>query len=129
MKPKQPSRGADPTAARTRLGHSSARGTHCPGCQRPLAACVCAAAAGRVSRPSVVRVARETAGRGGNGVTVITGLPLAGAQLETLAALLKRRCGAGGTVRDARIEIQGEHRDTLVAELSARGYTVKRAGG
>lgn len=77
----------------------------------------------------VVRVGRQTAGRKGKGVTVVTGVPLAGADLEALAAALKRRCGSGGTVRDGVIEIQGDHRDLLVGELAARGWTVKRSGG
>jgi len=76
-----------------------------------------------------IRVAREVAGRGGKGVTVITGLPLDTAALETLATQLKRSCGAGGAVRGDRIEIQGEHRDRLVAELVRLGYDARRAGG
>lgn len=77
----------------------------------------------------VVRVGRQTQGRKGKGVTVVTGVPLAGAELEELCKQLKRKCGAGGTVRDGVIEIQGEHRDFLVRELSGRGWTVKRSGG
>jgi translation initiation factor 1 len=76
-----------------------------------------------------VRVGRETKGRAGKGVTVITGLPLASSQLEELARELKKRCGSGGTVRNGSIEIQGEHRDTLVRELTLRGYHAKRSGG
>jgi translation initiation factor 1 len=60
---------------------------------------------------------------------VITGLPLTPEQLETLAGELKRACGAGGAVRGDRIEIQGEHRERLVAELLKRGYDAKRSGG
>lgn len=77
----------------------------------------------------IVRVGRETKGRRGKGVSVISGLPLAGEALEDLAARLKKRCGSGGTVHDGTIEIQGDHRDLLVAELSKLGYVVKRAGG
>ena len=84
-----------------------------------------AAAAG----PARVRVSREVAGRGGKGVSVIRGLPLGRDALEELAARLKRLCGAGGAVRDGAIEIQGEHRDRLVAELTKLGYEAKRAGG
>jgi len=62
-------------------------------------------------------------------VTLITGLPLAEAELAALATELKRRCGSGGTVREGTIEIQGEHRDTLVAELIRRGFAAKRSGG
>jgi len=42
---------------------------------------------------------------------------------------LKRMCGAGGAVKDGRIEIQGEHRDRLVAELARLGFEAKRSGG
>ncbi len=76
-----------------------------------------------------VRVGREVAGRGGKGVSVITGLPLAGAELEALARQLKKLCGAGGSVRERMIEIQGDHRDRLVAELRRLGYEAKRSGG
>jgi translation initiation factor 1 len=79
--------------------------------------------------PPRIRVARETAGRGGKGVTVVTGLPISGEALEQLAGQLKRSCGAGGAVRDGRIEIQGEQRDRVVAELMKLGYDAKRAGG
>jgi translation initiation factor 1 len=79
--------------------------------------------------PPKIRVGREVAGRGGKGVTVITGLPLAPDALEALAGNLKRSCGAGGAVRGDRIEIQGDHRDRVVAELAKLGYEAKRAGG
>ncbi len=77
----------------------------------------------------IVRVARETKGRRGKGVTVITGLPLPREGLERLARELKQKCGAGGTVKGNTIEIQGDHRDLLMEELKRRGYTVKRSGG
>jgi len=79
--------------------------------------------------PAKIRVGREVAGRGGKGVTVVTGLPLDAAALEALATQLKRACGAGGAVRGDRIEIQGEHRDRLLVELEKLGYEAKRAGG
>jgi translation initiation factor 1 len=77
----------------------------------------------------IVRVRRETQGRGGKTVTTISGVPLADAALAALAGELKRRCGTGGTAKDGVIEIQGDHRDVIVAELERRGFTVKRAGG
>lgn len=80
-------------------------------------------------KPVPVRVGRETKGRGGKGVSVITGLRLSEAELETIAKDLKRRCGTGGTVRDGTIEIQGDHRDTIVAVLRERGFDAKRSGG
>lgn len=76
-----------------------------------------------------VRVGRETAGRGGKAVSVIRGLPLKGAELEQLAARLKKLCGAGGAVKSGCIEIQGEHRDRLVSELCRLGFEARRAGG
>jgi translation initiation factor 1 len=79
--------------------------------------------------PARVRVGRETKGRAGKGVTVITGLPLGEAELAALATQLKRRCGSGGTVRERAIEIQGDHRDLLVSELKRLGYDAKRSGG
>ncbi len=77
----------------------------------------------------IVRVGRETKGRKGKGMTVITGVPLHPEGLKDLAKILKQKCGTGGTVKDRTIEIQGDHRDLLMAELEQRGYTVKRSGG
>jgi translation initiation factor 1 len=83
-----------------------------------------------VTRPAaVVRVGRETKGRRGKGVTVVTGVPLSGAALEELGSRLKRMCGSGGTVKDGVIEIQGDHRDVLVDELAKLGWSVRRSGG
>ena len=77
----------------------------------------------------VVRVGRETKGRKGSGVTVITGIPSHPEGLEKLAKQFKQLCGTGGTVKNGVIEIQGDHRDLLVAELQKLGYTAKRSGG
>lgn len=111
--------------------YSSDQGRLCPACGRPVARCACAGDR-RTRRPRAagpVRVGRQTRGRKGSGVTVITGLPLSAAELSELAGELKRRCGSGGTVRGGTIEIQGDHRDLLVAELAGRGWPAKRAGG
>lgn len=75
------------------------------------------------------RVGRETAGRRGKGVTTIFDLPLDENGLRELAGILKQRCGTGGTVKDGRIEIQGDQRERIVAELEKLGYKVKRVGG
>jgi len=77
----------------------------------------------------VVRVGRETKGRKGKGMTVITGVPTHPDGLKDLAKKLKQKCGTGGTVKGQTIEIQGDHRDLLVAELQSMGYTVKKSGG
>jgi translation initiation factor 1 len=76
-----------------------------------------------------VRIQRQVNGRGGKTVTVVTGIPLAGEELKKLAKTLKQRCGTGGAVKDGRVEIQGDHRELLRAELAARGWTVKLSGG
>jgi translation initiation factor 1 len=117
--------------ARADIVYSTGVGRVCPGCRRPIDQCACRKSGGRPARPDagIVRVARETQGRAGKGVTVIRGLNLDAAGLAQLAGELKRRCGSGGTVRDDVIEIQGEHRDVLVAELVRRGYAARRAGG
>lgn len=84
------------------------------------------------SRPSgdgIVRICRATGGRRGKGVSVITGLELAGPELKTLVKSLKQHCGAGGAVKDGAIEIQGDNREKLKAFLEQRGFTVKLAGG
>jgi translation initiation factor 1 len=75
----------------------------------------------------VIRLFRERGGRGGKTVTVIRGLPERGDALEALAAEFRRASGAGGTVRDGAIEIQGDHCARLAERLRARGYTVSTA--
>lgn len=75
------------------------------------------------------KVSRETAGRKGKGVTVVTVEGMSPEELSRLGTDLKQKCGSGGTVKDERIEIQGEHRDRIMAELQARGFRVKRSGG
>ena len=77
----------------------------------------------------MVRLGRETKGRRGKGVTTVSDVPLDEAGLLELAARLKDRCGTGGTVKDGRIEIQGDQRDRLAAVLEGMGYRVKRVGG
>jgi translation initiation factor 1 len=79
-------------------------------------------------RDGVVRIRRERGGRGGKVVTLIYGLPT-GPSLASLAVELKRWCGAGGTVKDGVVEIQGDHRDRVAARLRELGHTVKLAGG
>jgi predicted translation initiation factor SUI1 len=82
-----------------------------------------------VKKPVTLKLGRETAGRRGKGVTTVFDLPLDGDGVRELAALLKQRCGTGGTVKDGRIEIQGDQRERIVAELEKLGYKVKRVGG
>lgn len=80
----------------------------------------------RMLKPEVIKMRREK--RGGHEIIVIEGFP-GGTDLDGLARELKRRCGTGGTVKGASIEIQGDHRDAIAEELLKHGFRSKRAGG
>ncbi|HVP31323.1 MAG TPA: translation initiation factor Sui1 [Myxococcota bacterium] len=112
-----------------RTVYSSSQGRICPHCRRPAAQCICRSSPRAAQGDGVVRVRREVGGRRGKTVTTISGVPLPEDALRDLAGELKRRCGSGGSVKDGVIEIQGDQRDAVVADLEARGFTVKRAGG
>jgi translation initiation factor 1 len=109
--------------------YSTDVGRRCPNCLRAITGCACKKGTPGKVGDGVVRVSRETQGRKGKGVTVITGLPLGGDALEALATQLKKKCGAGGAASSGRIEIQGDHRDIIVQELVKQGWQAKRAGG
>jgi translation initiation factor 1 len=112
-----------------RIVYSTGIGSLCPNCRRAVKDCVCPQGAPGAAKPGAVRVGREVKGRAGKGVTTVTGLGLSPADIDALATRLKKRCGSGGTVRDGIIEIQGDHRDTIVAELVKLGWPAKRSGG
>lgn len=110
--------------------YSTESGRMCPGCGSPLAACSCKKKAAPLpAGDGIVRVQKESKGRGGKTVTLVTGLSLADEDLKKLAGELKRVCGAGGAVKDGVIEIQGDHRDELIPVLRKAGYQVKKVGG
>ncbi|MBN4053475.1 stress response translation initiation inhibitor YciH [Haliea sp. AH-315-K21] len=110
--------------------YSTETGSLCSACGNKLSACKCKKmAASRVSGDGKVRVSRESKGRKGRGVSLISGLPLAEKELKILAKKLKQICGSGGAVKHGIIEIQGEHRDKLVTELNKLGYPAIKAGG
>ena len=75
-----------------------------------------------------IRVGIDRKRRAGKSVTVASGFSLTADSLAKLATQLKKRCGSGGTAKDGEIEIQGDHVDTVVAELTKLGYRVKRLG-
>lgn len=86
----------------------------------------------KVERPKgdgIVRIQRQTSGRKGKGVCLISGIDLDDAELTALAAELKKKCGCGGAVKDGFIEIQGDKRDLIKSLLEAKGLKVKLAGG
>lgn len=102
----------------------------CPNCREPIKHCACRAKTepARGSK-GTVKVSRETKGRRGKGVTIVSDLTLGEAEIAALAARLKERCGTGGTVKDGHIEIQGDLRDRVTTELEKLGYKIKRSGG
>lgn len=110
------------------LVYSTDSGRHCPGCGKPVAECVCASTV-VPEGDGIARVRRESKGRGGKTVTTVAGVPLPLEALKTLAADLKRRCGTGGALKDGIIEIQGDHVELLLAELTRLGYKAKKSGG
>ncbi len=112
------------------LVYSTDGGRMCPRCRQPVAQCRCAAA--DTAAPAVdgiVRVSRQTKGRAGKGVTLVAGLALGAEDLAALGKRLRTACGAGGTVKNGVVEIQGDHCDAVIALLRAQGFTVKSAGG
>lgn len=111
------------------LVYSTDAGRMCPVCRKPIAQCTCRAAAAPPAGDGIVRVSRETKGRGGKAVTVVRGLQLDAAAVTALAQQLKTACGSGGTVKAGVIEVQGDHCDKVLALLKAQGHAVKRAGG
>ncbi len=109
--------------------YSTEHGRVCPDCSMPVADCMCKKQKSACIGDGTVRVGRETKGRKGKGVTVISGVPLDQSGLIELGKDLKKRCGSGGAVKEGTIEIQGDHRDLLIEELQKRGWQVKRWGG
>ena len=131
---------ARPAEGGDRLVYSSEHGRVCPACGRSETRCQCRGkgararikardeAAAAQASDGIVRVGRSTKGRRGKVVSTVTGVPVDADALAALAGDLKRRCGTGGALKEGVIEIQGDHRDTLVEELEKRGFKVKRAG-
>jgi len=113
----------------SRLVYSSEQGRICPQCSQAVTSCRCRQQPAVAKGDGIVRVQRETKGRKGKGVTLISGVPLVGDELKLLAKNLKQKCGTGGTIKDGVIEIQGDHREQLLLELQKLGWKVKKAGG
>lgn len=108
--------------------YSTETGRICPQCDQPVAECIC----GQETIPQgdgIVRLSRQTKGRKGKGVTLISGVLLAPTELKQLAKELKTKAGTGGTVKDGVIEIQGDCRDLMHSLLTDKGYQVKKSGG
>jgi translation initiation factor 1 len=110
--------------------YSTETGSICPTCSKKLSVCKCnKSLAPSPSGDGKVRVSRESKGRKGSGVSLISGLALSEKELKVLAKKLKQICGSGGAVKSGIIEIQGEHRDKLVEELKKLGFLAIKVGG
>ena len=111
------------------LVYSTDSGRMCPTCRKPVTDCLCGVPL-RPAGDGIVRVSRETKGRGGRAVTVVRGVvALDDAALAALGKRLRTACGSGGTVKDSVLEVQGDHADRVMGLLTAEGFVVKRAGG
>ncbi|MBX3658138.1 MAG: translation initiation factor Sui1 [Ramlibacter sp.] len=112
------------------LVYSTDAGRVCPECREPLAQCRCKVLTRAVPPgDGVVRVQRETKGRGGKAVTLVRGVPLDATALVALGKQLKAACGSGGTVKEGVVEVQGDHVERVMALLREQGFKVKRSGG
>lgn len=113
----------------SRLVYSTASGRTCSECGLPVEKCKGHKSPPKPSGDGTVRLRREVKGRKGKTVTTISGVMLEMEELVELAAELKRQCGAGGSLKDGVIVIQGDHREKLLAVLQKKGFRVKLAGG
>lgn len=117
----------------SRLVYSTEADSICPGCHKTLRKCRCRAVQDNGNSRQIVdppiRISRESKGRKGKGVTIVSGLSLGEPELKSLAKKLKALCGSGGTVKNECIEIQGDHRDQVKQELEKHYGDVKLAGG
>ena len=111
------------------LVYSTDHGRMCPACSKPQAQCVCKQIKPVPTGDGIVRVSRETKGRGGKAVTLVKGVLVDEVALEQLGKQLKAVCGSGGTVKDGVIEVQGDHVERVMEALKKLGHQVKRAGG
>ena len=112
------------------LVYSTETGRTCPECRMALAQCTCKAKARSAAvGDGVVKVSRQTKGRGGKSVTLVTGLALDPDALAVLGKQLRTACGCGGTVKDGVIEVQGDHCEKVMEALKKQGYQPKRVGG
>lgn len=111
------------------LVYSTEAGRICPACRQPVGSCQCKAPAPQPPGDGIVRVSREKQGRAGKLVTVVRGLQGDAAALAGWGKRLRTACGAGGTVKDGVLEVQGDHAERIVALLAEAGLRVKRAGG
>ena len=107
---------------------------YCSRCGKPENECRCReerrmGSASNEPRDGFVRLSLDRKQRRGKAVTIIANLPGDLAQLTALAQEFRKLCGAGGSLKDGNIELQGDHRDKVEARLKTLGYKIKRVGG
>ena len=116
------------SSSNSSLVYSTETGRMCPDCRQPIASCTCKAKP-LPKGDGVVRVSRQTKGRGGKSVTLVKGLALDAMALALLGKQLRTACGSGGTVKDGVIEVQGDHCELVMEALKKHGHDAKRSGG
>ena len=113
----------------SRLVYSTDAGRMCPDCRQPASGCACKKATIHRAPNGVIRVSRQTKGRGGKTVTRVEGVALNDEALAQLGKQLRTACGSGGTVKGGVIEVQGDHVDKVIEDLKQAGHAAKRSGG
>lgn len=111
------------------LVYSTESGRMCPACRQAISVCICKHAKPPAKSDGIVRISLDSKGRGGKSVTVIKGVPLDADALVLLGKTLRNACGSGGTTKDGVIEVQGDHRESVLSALEKLNFTVKRVGG
>jgi translation initiation factor 1 len=110
------------------LVYSTEGGRMCPVCRHPVAQCQCHNAKLVPAGDGVVRVSRSSKGRGGKTVTLVQGLLLPADELAALGKRLRTACGAGGTLKDGVLEVQGDHVVRVLEWLAAQGFKTRQSG-
>jgi len=112
-----------------RLVYSTDKGKFCPDCSQPILDCCCKNKTVVKESDGIVRIQRQTKGRAGKPVVIISRLGLDSGELKKLSKKLKSKCGVGGSIEDNNILIQGDKRELLKKELESIGFIVKISGG
>lgn len=113
--------------SKRRIVYATDIGELCPNCQGGIKTCKCQSQ--QTYADGVILLKRQTKGRNGKAVSLITGIPLPVSELKKLASELKSKCGVGGSVEGSCILIQGDKRGLLKELLKKQGFKVKLSGG
>jgi len=116
-------------AKNNQLVYSTDKGKYCPNCSQPIQQCSCKTKPKSEKTDGIVRLQRQTKGRAGKPVVVISGLGLDLGELKKLSKKLKSKCGVGGSIEENNLLIQGDKRELIKKELESMGFTVKISGG